>query len=229
MAIRGLIFDFDGLIVDTEGPIFQAWQELYEAHGQQLPREEWGKIIGTAVGSFNPVSQLEQLVGRELDWEAIEPEREQRERQLILDQPVLPGVKETLQAARRSGLKIGLASSSPCAWVTGHLSRLGLIEYFDCIRASDDVALTKPDPELFLAALECLGLRPEEAIVFEDSPNGIRAARRAGIFTVAIPNSLTRELALEEANLQLETMAELALEALVKLAEGQRAAYQAGL
>ena len=113
--------------------------------------------------------------------------------------------------------------------MTRHLSRLGLSEYFDCIRASDDVALTKPDPELFLAALECLGLRPEEAIVFEDSPNGIRAARRAGIFTVAIPNSLTRELALEEANLQLETMADLALEALVNLAEGQRAENQAGL
>jgi HAD superfamily hydrolase (TIGR01509 family) len=217
------------LIVDTEGPIFQTWQELYEAYGQQLPREEWGKIIGTAVGSFDPASRLDQLVGEELDWETIEWAREQRERRLILDQPVLPGVKEMLQAARQGGLKIGLASSSPCAWVTGHLSRLGLREYFDCIRASDDVRLTKPDPELFLAALECLGLQPEEAIVFEDSPNGIRAARRAGIFTVAIPNSLTRELALEEANLQLETMADLTLEALAGLVERQRTANQTGL
>jgi len=218
MTIQGLVFDFDGLIVDTEAPIFQAWHELYESYGCQLSLHEWVKIIGTAYGDFSPSAELERQLGRQLDWQGIAPALQQRELELIVRQPPLPGVAEILSDARAAGLKIALASSSSCDWVTGHLNRLGLIQFFDCIVASDDVQRTKPDPELFLSALACLGLQPGQAIVFEDSPNGILAAKRAGIYTVAAPSSLTRDLCLDQADLQVNSLADLSLEELLRLA-----------
>ncbi len=218
MAIQGLIFDFDGLIIDTELPIFQAWSELYETYGCQLSLDKWVTIIGTAYGDFDPAQELERQLGYKLDWSEIEPVRQQRELELIYSMPPLPGVTELLHAAKTAGLKIALASSSTCAWVTGHLTRLGLIHFFDCIIARDDVQYTKPNPELFLAALNCLDLTPRQAIVFEDSPNGILAAKRAGIYTVAAPSSLTRGLPMEQADLQISSLAERPLDELLRLA-----------
>jgi len=132
---------------------------------------------------------------------------------------LLPGVDAILRAANAAGLQIGLASSSTCAWVTGHLTRLGIIQYFNCVLARDDVRRTKPDPELFLSALDCLGLQPDQAVVFEDSPNGILAARRAGIFAVAVPGELTRHLSIDNADLRLDSLADLPLEDLLKEVE----------
>jgi beta-phosphoglucomutase-like phosphatase (HAD superfamily) len=94
-----------------------------------------------------------------------------------------------------------------------------LVPHFDCIRCADDVKRTKPDPELFLAALEAIGTKPEEAIVLEDSPNGVRAAKEAGVFCVAVPGPLTREMALSEADLRLGSLEEMSLRELVALAE----------
>lgn len=222
MAIKGLVFDFDGLIIDTEEPIYQSWQELYQSYGFNLPIQKWLTIVGSADVLFDPAIDLDQLLGYRLDWETLEPVRQQRERELIDQQPLLPGVAETLRAAKTAGLQVGLASSSTCAWVTGHLTRLGLMGYFDCILASDDVQRTKPDPELFVRALSCLGLEPGEAVVFEDSPNGILAARRAGIFTVAVPGALTRHLPLDQADLRLDSLADLPLDQLLELVEGSR-------
>ena len=217
MTIKGLIFDFDGLIIDTETPIYQSWQELYQSYGYELPVQKWSKLIGTAEAIFDPADDLDQLVGRRLDWKAIEPARQKRELDLIYRQPLLPGVAEILLAAKSAGLKVSLASSSTCEWVTGHLTRLGLIQSFDWILARDDVRRTKPDPELFLRALACLGLQPDQAVVFEDSPNGILAARRAGIFAVAVPGNMTRELILDNADLRLDSLADLPLENLLEL------------
>jgi HAD superfamily hydrolase (TIGR01509 family) len=219
MAIKGLIFDFDGLIIDTEAAIYQSWQELYRSYGFEIALKKWAQNIGTADAIFDPTNDLDKLVGRRLDWETIEPARQQRERYLVNQQPLRPGVAEIIKAAKSAGLKVSLASSATCDWVTEHLTRLGLIEYYDCILASDDVRRTKPDPELFLRALACLELQPDQAVVFEDSPNGILAARRAGIFAVAVPCSLTRELPLDKADLRLDSLADLSLEDLLKKIE----------
>ena len=145
--------------------------------------------------------------------------RKAREAALLSAQSIRPGVVETLQTARRIGLKIGLASSSPCRWVTGNLERLGLIDYFECIRCQDDVQLTKPDPELYLAAAACLEVPPVEAIAIEDSPNGVTAAKRAGMFCVAVPNDLTSGLRLDHADLRLDSLADLPLEELIAKAQ----------
>jgi beta-phosphoglucomutase-like phosphatase (HAD superfamily) len=136
----------------------------------------------------------------------------------IAMEPVRPGVRNYFPGPEH-WLKIGAASPFHlCAWVTGHLMRLELLGYFNCIQAADDVRFTKPYPDLYLQALEGLGVRPAEAIALEDSPNGVQAARRAGLFCVAVPNQITRRLALDQADLQLESLADLSLDELIAIA-----------
>ena len=220
--IRALIFDFDGLVLDTETPIYQSYQEIYRSLGVELSFERWAQGIGTTDASYDPFDDLEALLDGAVDRASLQARQRQREAELIAAQPVRPGVVDYLKDARRLGLKIGMASSSSCAWITGHLSRLGLLEYFDCVQGRDDVQRSKPDPELYLSALEKLGVSNTQAIVFEDSPNGILAARRAGLFCVAVPNPVTLRMPLDGADLRLESLADLPLEALLgKVAEIQ--------
>lgn len=213
--IRGIIFDFDGLILDTEVPEFQVWQEIYAAHGCELPLATWATSIGTSYEVFDPFAYLEAQLGRLVERETIRVKRQQRYTELLSAQAVLPGVREYIADARRLGLQLGVASSSSRAWVTGHLTQLGLCAHFDCITCADDVQRTKPDPALYQAALATLALRADQAIALEDSPNGIAAAKRAGLFCVAVPNPLTRQLSLTHADLQLASLADLPLEQLL--------------
>jgi HAD superfamily hydrolase (TIGR01509 family) len=215
--IRALIFDFDGLVLETEGPSYQSWVEVYRGFGQSLPFSLWSKIIGTTQATFDPRLDLQTRVNEPVDWDRVEAERRKNENALIEAQVVLPGVEAYLKTARRLGLKIGLASSSSCQWVTSHLTRLGLEDYFDCIRASDDVHMVKPDPELYQAVLCALDVRAGEAVALEDSPIGIHSAKQAGLYCVAVPNSLTGQLNLDEADIQLSSLADMPLEQLLTL------------
>lgn len=213
--IRAIIFDFDGLILDTEVPEFQSWQEIYMAHGCTLPLAVWATCIGTT-DVFDPCAYLEEQLGRAIDREAVRQQHRQRCDALIAGQSVLPGVHDYIAEATRLGLQLGVASSSSRAWVSGHLTRLQLHHYFLCITCRDDVPRAKPDPALYQAALAALGVRPEEAIALEDSPHGILAAKRAGLFCVAVPNLLTRQLVLDHADLQIASLADLPLPALLR-------------
>jgi len=219
--IRGLIFDFDGLILDTESPEFTSWRDIFSEHGCVLSLEDWAVCIGTA-DVFDPCAHLEAQLGRVVDRDALRTERRRRSDALIAAQMPMPGVVERIAEARAIGLKLAVASSSSRSWVEGHLTRLDLARHFHCIRCSDHVEQVKPDPALYRLALEGLGLGPENAIAFEDSPNGILAAKRAGLFCVAVPNDATRELALDAADLRLESLREISLEALVAEVERRR-------
>lgn len=220
--IRGLIFDFDGLILDTEGPIFKSWQEIFEEHGCTMTVYDWADYLGRSPDSFDPCDKLEARLGRPVDREALHARQRARERALIEGERALPGVIDYINEAKRLGLKLAVASSSPRSWVHGHLSRLGLKEKFDCIRCGDEVPEAKPAPDLFLAALSCLSLEPAEAIVFEDAPHGIVAAKKAGIFCVAVPNALTRALSFDHADLELSSLSELTLSELLQRVDGMR-------
>lgn len=220
--IRALIFDFDGLILDTEGPIFQSWQELYESYGGLLSFSTWSEIIGTISNEYDHFEDLEEQIGHGLDRARLSPKRRQRELELIASQPIQPGVQTYLDDAKHLGLKIGLASSSPCDWVTGHLLRRGLVDYFDCILARDDVSQVKPNPELYLSVLVELAVRAEEAFVIEDSPIGVTAAQRAGLFCVVVPNELTARMSLDHADIRLESLADIRLEELMAEVEARR-------
>jgi HAD superfamily hydrolase (TIGR01509 family) len=212
--IRALIFDFDGLIIDTEKTAYQSWQEIYAEYQREMPLQEWARCIGNA-DFFNPLEYLEGLIDEPIEREKISARRRKRHLEMIEEGETLPGVELYLQEAKRLGLKIAIASSSPRSWVEGHLTRLGLLAYFDAICTGDEVVNKKPDPELFLNALRALGVTAAEAIVLEDSPNGILAANRAKIFAVAVPNPITSQLPLEHADLRLASMAEMPLEELI--------------
>ena len=213
--IRAVVFDFDGLILDTEGPIYRSWLEVYHAHGEELPFERWIQIVGSTTTGFHPQHHLEERLGRPLPQEVVD-RRIDRRTELILAQKVLPGVIQHLDAARELGLKLGVASSSTRDWVRGHLARLGILDRFDCLRCRDDVAHAKPDPDVYVEVLDCLGVAASEAIAIEDSPNGITAARAAGLRCVAIPNDITARLDLSHADLVLSSLAAMTLPALLK-------------
>ena len=213
--IRGLIFDFDGLMVDTETAALDSWLEIYREYGCEMPMSSWVLGIGGSGAEFDPCAYLEQQLGRPIDQVALRARRLQIKTEMLAAQPLLPGVLDYLTTARRLGLKLGVASNSDHAWVEGHLGRLDAIAHFDAITCGDDVSRLKPDPELYQTALGRLGLQPNEAFALEDSPNGLRAAHGAGLFCVAIPGAITGQLPLEYADLRLRSMADMPLEQLL--------------
>ena len=211
MKIRALVFDFDGLILDTETPRYRAWQEVYADHGLELPIEAWHECIGRAHDFLNFYDRLEEQLGRPVDREAIRAKRRPRLEALVAAEHVCPGVEQCVADAARVGLKLAIASGSDRAWVTGHLMRLGLLEPFQCIKCVEDTAEHKPDPAPFLAVLDELGVEPSESIALEDSPNGISSAKAAGMYCLAVPNLLTRELDLSAADWISDSLADLPL------------------
>jgi HAD superfamily hydrolase (TIGR01509 family) len=221
--LQALIFDFDGLMLDTETPEVDVWQNIYREHGHELPVDEWAKTIGGyGLSSFDAASHLAGLTG--LDAVPLRVRYRRESDAIIHASPVLPGVLDMLTNGRTRGLKLAVASSSPHAWVDSHLSRLGLADRFDRVICADDVApgRTKPNPDLFLLALERLEVRKEAAVVFEDSPNGVRAAKSAGIFVVAVPNPLTIRLGVDGANLTVKSLAEITLDQLDSLLSAKK-------
>lgn len=212
--IRALIFDFDGVILDTETPDLHCWQEVYAEHGCRLELADYLAGVG-GIGLFDAYADLEAQLGVPLDRETLRATRRARYAELVVEQAILPGIESYVADARRLGLRLGVASSSPHEWVGSHLARLGLDRCFDCVTCRDDVARAKPDPDLYLKALDRLGVRADEAIAFEDSHNGVLAATAAGIFCVAVPNPVTRDLPLDRADLRLPSLAELPLASLL--------------
>jgi HAD superfamily hydrolase (TIGR01509 family) len=220
--IRGLIFDFDGLIVDSETPDYEAWRDLCAEHGYVLPFELWAGGIGRGATtmSHSPLDLLEQHVGRPLERESLKRRKRERYLTMVAAEPLRAGVEEYISEARRLGLRLGVASSSSDGWVSGNLARLGLLDSFDCLRCGGDVARAKPFPDVYLSTLECLGLRPEEAIALEDSPNGAAAALAAGLVCVVVPNSMTRALTFPDGCLLLASLDEMPLAQLLERAAG---------
>jgi HAD superfamily hydrolase (TIGR01509 family) len=220
--IQAVVFDFDGLIFDSETHEYETVRELFAEHGEELPLEVWSACIGRAPGFFDPYAYLEERVGRPLDRAALDELRRRRFLERIAGHGAIAGVEEALRAARSLGLRIGLASSSTREWVEGQLRRLGLLHFFDCVRTSDDVENAKPDPELYRSALHCLGVEPHAAVAFEDSPNGALAARRAGMYCVVVPNQVTASLEFGEHDVRLESLMQAELADLLARIEGGR-------
>ena len=205
--LRALIFDFDGLIIDTESAIYQSWREFYEGHDQVLTIEQWSQCVGTDFSSvYDPKKELEQLTGLAFDWQQVEQTLTERVHQLLEGYDALPGVRERLQEARELGLPCSIASSSPLSWVSKHVENLGLREHFANISTRDHVERIKPHPDLFLDAAAKLGVSTDEVIIFEDSLNGLKAARAAGIRCVVVPGPTTRHLDFTGAWQQLESL-----------------------
>jgi len=222
-VIRALIFDFDGLIMDTESPEVDAWRTIYAEYGQEFPLQRWVRdVVGSTAANFDPAAHLAAMVapttrpgGQVPDPPALHARARAFRLQRQAVAPPMPGVAEYLQDATRLGLGLSVASSSKRDWVEGYLRRLGLFGYFEVVKCREDVQRVKPDPDLFLAALTALQVRASEALVFEDSPNGVLAANRAGIRVVAVPNPITAGVEMRGADMLLRSLSDLPLEELL--------------
>lgn len=213
-ALRAVVFDFDGVMIDTEATSLGAWQQLYASFGEQVPLEKWVTLIGTWNAAWDPRAELEARVRRALDWDMIEPERMAAEYALADEQPLLPGVETLLADAEAAGVRLAIASSSSERWVRHHLERLGIAGRFEALATRHDVERTKPDPALYLLALERLGVDALEAFAVEDSVHGVAAARAAGMPVVAVPGALMRGADFSAATLTRDTLEGVALSSL---------------
>ena len=214
--IKGFVFDFDGLIIDTEIPEYTAWKEIYARFNATLPFEEWSKCLGSDYNSFDPVQYLISQTGLPLDYDEILPQQRTRSHELAYQEDALPGVRTLIEEAKKGGILLAVASSSDAAWVHGHLERLNLKPLFKTICTEEDVARVKPEPDLFRLAVERLGIEPVQAVAFEDTKLGIQSAKEAGLYCIAVPNQLTAMLDLSKADWKVNSLAEISLKMILE-------------
>jgi HAD superfamily hydrolase (TIGR01509 family) len=221
MTLAAIVFDFDGLIVDTENPGFISWQEIYREFGAVLSIDDWRHATGY-VGGFDPGIHLEQILGRSLDWSQLMPRRDARNWELTLQANVLPGIEPLLRSAKQRKLRIGVASNSENGWVEDGLRRLGLRVYVDAVVTRDMVVNPKPAPDIYLKTVQTLQVEPSHAVALEDSEPGCRAAKNAGLKAVAIPNRFSERQDLKVADLIVKSATELDVDRLADLVSGAR-------
>ena len=210
---KAVVFDFDGLIVDTEFPAYTAWSKIYQRYGATLRLEDWVKCVGGSNRLFDPAIHLVKLSGVSLDAAQLLEEKNELKRAIVATQPILLGVKERLEEARKAQVPVGLASSSSAEWVFEQLERLSLTKSFKVIRTAADVSRVKPHPDLYLAAAEALGVKSAGCLVFEDSRNGLLAAKSAGMSCIVVPNQVTKISDFTEADMIWNSLKEHTLAA----------------
>jgi len=218
--LQAAIFDFDGLILDTETALYEAWSQVYAAHGVTLSLDLWASNIGGyAYDAFHPLDHLQALLGVPIDQETINAARRACYLHRVNRMEALPGVRHAIDELRSRKIKCAVASSSSTAWVTGHLERLHLLPCFEAIACGDQVEAIKPDPDVYQRVLEKLAVSPGNACAFEDSPKGVAAARAASLYCVAISNSVTQRLDLGAAQLYFTSFEEVAFPRLLSQIE----------
>ncbi len=209
-----LVFDFDGLILDTEAAEYTSIAAVFSEHGATLGHERWLAAIGRANPDGFWLDWLEADLGRPVNRALLWIEQRQRNDHQIRRLQVQPGVEQLLAQAAAAGVPCAVASSSRSRWVRPHLDRLGLLDSFETVVSREDAPNAKPAPDLYFVALERLGIArtaARTAIAFEDSHNGSRAAVDAGLTCIACPNNLTRSSDFSHTHHQVASLAELAL------------------
>lgn len=209
--LQAIIFDFDGLIMDTETATYEAWRDIYAGHGHPLALETWAQCVGSDFRHYDPKADLEALLQRKLDWEPIHAKRREAVIQILSGYDALPGVRDRLQEAAELQLPCAVASSSPRWWVEHWLGHLGLVDAFQNVTCLEDTGKVKPDPSLFLHAAGKLGAPAEGIVILEDSLNGLRAAQAAQMRCVVVPSEVTRHLSFDGAWRQFGSLAEFRL------------------
>ena len=212
-GFKAIVFDFDGLVVDTEVPEYEAWQSIFRSYGVDLPLSVWTPHIGGR--GFDIYAHLEGLTCMRMDRDHVRQQHRVVFDMLFEDTVPLPGVEDYVASARELGLRIGIASSSPRSWVSPKLEHIGLAGAFDTVVCFDDVGSAKPDPASYLKALADLGVSAEEAFALEDSPNGVHGAKNAGLRCVAVPSVMTRENSFDHADMRIESLEDVPLDELL--------------
>jgi putative hydrolase of the HAD superfamily len=221
-GFEGVIFDFDGLMLDTESCMLASWQYEWRQHGLELDLEDFWAPHG---GDLTDVryDALARAVGPAFDRTASHERRTAFRDELLGRLSLRPGIADWLAEAGELGLRLAIASSSPTEWVRRWLSGLDTVDAFDCFACGDEVGAPKPDPSVYSLALSRLGVPAAHAIAIEDSPHGGAAARTAGLRCVAIPSAHFADADWSAADLVLSSAVELPLaDVLRRLAAGQR-------
>ncbi len=216
----GLVLDFDGTILDTEAPLYRSWAELWDDHGHQLDRADWQRNIG-GDDLFDPWAELEARVGTRLDPSLHERRRLRRD-EIQEREPIRSGIHQWLTEAAALGVPVGVASSSSHEWVSGRLELLGIRDHFTTLVCRSAEIPAKPVPTSYRLACSRLGIDPARSVAVEDSPNGVAAARGAGLYTVAVPHALTSDLDLSDAHLVVHSLDEVSLADILERAVSRR-------
>lgn len=203
--LKAVIFDFDGLLIDTESCDYQAWLEIYREYNLDYPLHEWQQLIGRYFPIPEPLVRLDKLKGP-LDRNLIDTRRKKRSLELALQKPLLPGVRDLINLLQENGTRMAIASSSPRSWLDHFLAPHGLGHFFEVIVTGDTVNQVKPSPDVFLSAIEQMGIDKHKTLVLEDSRNGLLAAKSAGLRCVIIPSTLTRGMDFNEADLIVDSL-----------------------
>lgn len=215
--LHAIIFDFDGLIVDTEYPEYIALSSIYDEYCLELSMDDLRKNIGTQEFSFDPYAQLKNSGKMDLTREQFTAEWDRRKMATIDKAEAMPGVRALLDQAKSAGIKLAIGSSSPLVWV-GRLARqVGVFDHFEVIVTKDDVSKTKPSPEIFLLSAERLGVPVNNCVVLEDSLNGLLAAQAAGIRSLWVPNKITAGMRVDPDQPRMDSMEKVDLALLDQL------------
>jgi HAD superfamily hydrolase (TIGR01509 family) len=205
-----VVFDFDGLLMDTEGSMLASWQYEWRQHGLELDMRTFFADHGGDL-TEQRYDHLARAVGPVFDREASHARRTAYRDQLHAALGLSPGIAEWLNQARDLGIRLAVASSSPREWVARLLTRTGRLDRFELLACGDEVPSPKPDPGVYLLALRRLGLPAAQTVAVEDSPHGVAAAKAAGMRCVAIPNQHADPARFGEADLQLASAADAGL------------------
>ncbi|MEE1754449.1 HAD family hydrolase [Streptomyces sp. SP18CS02] len=221
---RALVLDFDGLVADTEVLWLAVLRRLYQSLSQELPHDLYVASIGGTLHDFDPFEDLAARCGTTSAAE-LEVRGEALFRAWMAYEAPLPGARRLVAEAERRGLPLAIASSSRSASVVPHLDAFGLLGSFTVIVTAEDVPQVKPAPDLYLLAARRLGVDPTDIVAFEDSNRGVRAARAAGAFCVAVPHALSRSHDFGAADLRLDSLALCDLDDLLSLSFEKRKAH----
>jgi HAD superfamily hydrolase (TIGR01509 family) len=213
-----VVFDFDGLIVDSETPEYEAHRQIFAEHGETLTPEEWLEEVGTVDPQRNWFARLGRRIGRPLDIAALREEKRRRFWTVAKMEP-MPGVRALLDQLTAAGVPLALASSSEASWIRKATMMLDVTRYFQTIVTGEDVTHRKPHPEAYLKAAARLGVPPARCVAIEDSEHGLAAAKAAGMKTVVIPHWLTALQDLSAADLRVASAEALNLEVLARLVD----------
>lgn len=214
MKFSAVLFDFDGVIVDTEMAIYEAWRRTFRDHDHDLPLSIYTRCIGSDFDTWSPKIHLEELTGRGFDWHQLDRTRQAEIERALAGQGPMPGAAGLLESLANREVPRAVVSSSSHQWVDGWLGRLDLARHIPLTICRGDAPRIKPAPDLFLEAARQLDVEPENCLVIEDSANGLLAATAAGMTTWMVPNDVTRGLdfsAAERVLASLEEVAELVL------------------
>lgn len=194
MKFSAVLFDFDGVLVDTEWAIYQAWRRTFETHGHDLPLDIYTRCIGSDFATWSPKTHLEDLSGMAFDWHDLDARRQGEILEDLKHEGTMQGVIGLLDQLAVDGVRCAVVSSSSHTWVDGWLERLAISHRFETVVCRGDAPQIKPAPDLYQEAAKRLQLAPEQCLVIEDSLNGAKAAIAAAMAVWIIPNRVTAGL-----------------------------------